>query len=172
MPRDERDSAVPVVGAERVTADAGGGVLRRLHNRTVQAAERGVRYARSRRQAGGANAATLTDGAAGNPSATDRYPAHDDCRAANGYHALAHSTAGHRDGAAGTESPSTHADGPSALADAASADSDRATADGHACAIPYARPAGAPGTRPVWADCGGVGVQTTALPHRGAGRHR
>ena len=158
---------VPVVGPERVTADAGGGALRRLHNRTVRAAERGVRYARSRRQAGGTNAATLTDGAAGNPSATDRYPAHDDCRAADSYRApaLTHGTTG-------AQSCSTYTDRSATPADAASADCDRVAAAGHACAISYACPSGAPGTRPVWADCGGVGVQTTALPHRGARRYR
>ena len=104
MPHDERvehGDAVPVVGAERVTADAGGGLLRRLHNRTGRAAERGVRYARSRRQAGRANAAALVDGAAGNAITPNRCPTYRDRRAANGYRApaLAHGTTGHRDDA-------------------------------------------------------------------------
>ena len=114
MPCDERDDAVPVVGTERATADAGGGGLRRLHGRAVRAAVRSASYTRSRRQAGGTNAAALAHGAAGHPNTPDRCPTHADRRAADGDRApaLAHGTTGHRDHAAGTESPFTYADGP------------------------------------------------------------
>ena len=140
----------------------------------VRAAARSPPYTRPCRQAGGTDAAALADGAAGNANTPDRGPALADCRAANGYRApaLAHDTAGHRNGAAGAKSPSTYADGSPTPTNAAAADCDRVTADGHACAIPYARPARAPGTRPVRAGCGRVGLQTTALPHRRAGRYR
>ncbi len=171
MPRDERDDAVPSVGVERVAADAGGGVLRRLHGRTVRAAVRCVPNVRSRRQAGGTNAAALADGAAGNANTPDRCPAHDDRRAADGDRAtaLAHGTTGHRDRAAGTESPFTYADGSAASANTAGADSDRAAADGRARTVSYKCPAGAPGARPVRAGCRRVGIQTTALSYGGAG---
>ena len=143
MPRDERDErgdTVPVVGAERVAAGAGGGLLRRLHGRAAGAAVRVVRYARSYGQAGRAAApAAIADGAAGNAGATDRGPAHDDRHASDGHRerALAHGTTGDRNGAAGAKSPSTYADGPPAPANtagaaaAAGADGDRTAADGH-----------------------------------------
>lgn len=142
MPRDgryENGDAVPVVGAERVAAGAGGGGLRRLHVRAVRAAERGVRYTRSRRQAGGTNAAALADGAAGDASATDRCPAHNDRRASDGYRApaLAHGTTGNRAGAAAAsistdaDRSTTHSDASTAPANAAGADCDRAAAAGH-----------------------------------------